>query len=95
MEKQYNEICQDLEKKLKYLESNQTQKQVNIDGSNQLNKRNNNNNNDDQNSYDNALMDAIVSEKPNVKWDDISGLMNAKAMLKDAVILPIRFPQIF
>jgi len=30
-----------------------------------------------------------------VKWEDISGLENAKNALKEAVILPIRFPEIF
>jgi len=38
-------------------------------------------NNDDGDTYSNAIMDSIVSEKPNVKWDDIAGLKNAKAML--------------
>eukprot|EP00474_Spongospora_subterranea_P000208 CRZ00666.1 hypothetical protein [Spongospora subterranea] len=42
-----------------------------------------------------ALATAIVSEKPNVKWDDIAGLDSAKALLKETVILPIRFPQLF
>ncbi len=41
------------------------------------------------------LEDAIVIEKPNVKWDDIAGLENAKAALREAVILPIKFPEIF
>lgn len=38
---------------------------------------------------------AIVSEKPNVHWDDIAGLDSAKEALKEAVILPIRFPHLF
>jgi vacuolar protein-sorting-associated protein 4 len=42
-----------------------------------------------------ALSEAIVTEKPNVKWDDVSGLEGAKEGLKEAVILPIRFPQLF
>lgn len=36
--------------------------------------------------------EAIVKEKPNIKWEDIAGLENAKASLKEAVIMPIRFP---
>jgi len=38
---------------------------------------------------------AIVTEKPNVHWDDIAGLDAAKEALKEAVILPIRFPHLF
>ncbi|ETO11263.1 hypothetical protein RFI_26113 [Reticulomyxa filosa] len=34
-------------------------------------------------------------EKPNVKWDDVAGLETAKQLLKEAVILPIKFPQLF
>jgi vacuolar protein-sorting-associated protein 4 len=42
-----------------------------------------------------ALQSAIVMEKPNVKWDDVAGLEEAKGMLKEAVILPQKFPQLF
>ena len=42
-----------------------------------------------------ALSSAIVSEKPNVKWSDVAGLEGAKEALKEAVILPTRFPQFF
>ena len=42
-----------------------------------------------------AIEGAIVSEKPNVKWSDIAGLDGAKEALKEAVILPVKFPQLF
>mmetsp|Transcript_53906 Transcript_53906/g.109908 ORF Transcript_53906/g.109908 Transcript_53906/m.109908 type:complete len:466 (+) Transcript_53906:47-1444(+) len=42
-----------------------------------------------------ALSSAIVSEKPNVAWDDVAGLEGAKEALKEAVILPTKFPQLF
>jgi vacuolar protein-sorting-associated protein 4 len=42
-----------------------------------------------------ALAGAIVMEKPNVKWDDVAGLEGAKDALKEAVILPVKFPQLF
>jgi vacuolar protein-sorting-associated protein 4 len=42
-----------------------------------------------------ALGEAIVTEKPNVKWTDIAGLENAKKALQEAVILPIKYPQLF
>jgi vacuolar protein-sorting-associated protein 4 len=43
----------------------------------------------------NALSGAILSEKPNVRWDDVAGLEMAKEALKEAVILPVKFPQLF
>lgn len=42
-----------------------------------------------------ALSGAIVTEKPNIKWDDVAGLELAKDSLKETVILPTRFPQLF
>ncbi len=42
-----------------------------------------------------ALASAIVKEKPNVAWDDVAGLEMAKEALKEAVVLPIKFPQLF
>ncbi|TKS75053.1 Vacuolar protein sorting-associated protein 4B [Collichthys lucidus] len=41
------------------------------------------------------LAGAIVMEKPNIKWDDVAGLEGAKEALKEAVILPIKFPHLF
>jgi vacuolar protein-sorting-associated protein 4 len=41
------------------------------------------------------LEGAIVVEKPCVKWSDVAGLEGAKEALKEAVILPIRFPHLF
>ncbi|KAI1722558.1 ATPase family associated with various cellular activities (AAA) domain-containing protein [Ditylenchus destructor] len=38
---------------------------------------------------------AIVVEKPNIKWSDVAGLEGAKEALKEAVILPIKFPNLF
>mmetsp|Transcript_34224 Transcript_34224/g.87533 ORF Transcript_34224/g.87533 Transcript_34224/m.87533 type:complete len:437 (-) Transcript_34224:186-1496(-) len=43
----------------------------------------------------NSLGGVILEEKPNVKWDDVAGLEGAKDALKEAVILPIQFPQFF
>lgn len=42
-----------------------------------------------------SLGDAILQEKPNVRWDDVAGLDGAKDALKEAVILPVKFPQFF
>ncbi|KIW10966.1 hypothetical protein PV08_10265 [Exophiala spinifera] len=41
------------------------------------------------------LTGAILTDKPNVKWEDVAGLDAAKEALKEAVILPIKFPHLF
>lgn len=50
---------------------------------------------DEKEKMQGALASAIVTEKPNVKWEDVSGLEGAKEGLKEAVIMPIKFPQLF
>jgi vacuolar protein-sorting-associated protein 4 len=49
----------------------------------------------DKNKMRSNLEGAIVKLKPNVKWSDIAGLEGAKEALREAVILPIKFPQFF
>ncbi|KAI8372535.1 P-loop containing nucleoside triphosphate hydrolase protein [Choanephora cucurbitarum] len=41
------------------------------------------------------LSGAILTEKPNVSWDDVAGLEGAKEALKEAVIMPIKLPHFF
>eukprot|EP00899_Mesostigma_viride_P017086 jgi/Mesvir1/25379/Mv01421-RA.1 len=36
-----------------------------------------------------------MTEKPNVRWDDVAGLEGAKESLKEAIILPVKYPQFF
>ncbi|CCG80698.1 Suppressor protein of bem1/bed5 double mutants [Taphrina deformans PYCC 5710] len=42
-----------------------------------------------------ALSSAILSETPDVRWEDVAGLEAAKETLKESVILPLRFPKMF
>lgn len=42
-----------------------------------------------------ALSSVILTEKPNVKWEDVAGLDGAKEALKEAVILPVKYPHLF
>eukprot|EP01041_Mallomonas_annulata_P007923 gene7923-16214_t len=50
---------------------------------------------DEKSKLRDALSSAIMSEKPNIKWSDVAGLETAKGALKEAVILPVKFPQLF
>ena len=47
------------------------------------------------NKLKDSLLGSIVSTTPNVKWSDVAGLEGAKDALKEAVVLPIKFPQLF
>ncbi|WP_455141234.1 AAA family ATPase [Candidatus Hodarchaeum mangrovi] len=42
-----------------------------------------------------AISDVIVREKPNVKWEDVAGMIEAKRALREAVILPMSRPDLF
>ncbi|MEM2741766.1 MAG: ATP-binding protein [Nitrososphaeria archaeon] len=41
------------------------------------------------------ILSMIIPEKPNVSWKDIAGLHNAKQAIEDAIILPMRYPELF
>eukprot|EP01128_Nolandella_sp_AFSM9_P007035 TRINITY_DN3756_c0_g1_i1.p1 TRINITY_DN3756_c0_g1~~TRINITY_DN3756_c0_g1_i1.p1 ORF type:complete len:445 (+),score=98.96 TRINITY_DN3756_c0_g1_i1:36-1337(+) len=41
------------------------------------------------------MQSSIISNVPDVQWDDVAGLFMAKEALKEAVILPHRFPHMF
>ncbi|KAG0587077.1 hypothetical protein KC19_2G139500 [Ceratodon purpureus] len=42
-----------------------------------------------------SIMQDIVKGDLNVQWDSIQGLENAKRLLKEAVVMPIKYPQYF
>ena len=35
----------------------------------------------------------IIRGSPDVKWESIKGLENAKLLLKEAVVMPIKYPK--
>ncbi|KAJ3607109.1 hypothetical protein NHX12_026623 [Muraenolepis orangiensis] len=53
----------------------------------------------DGSGYDKDLVEAlerdIISQNPNIKWNDIADLEDAKKLLKEAVVLPMWMPQFF
>ena len=42
-----------------------------------------------------AIMDSILDNDPNVKWDDIKGLADVKKILNETIVLPALRPDIF
>jgi len=42
-----------------------------------------------------ALESTILTDKPNLSWNDVAGLPEAKQALQEAVQLPQKFPQLF
>jgi len=58
-------------------------------------KKDDSDDDEEKKKFQTKLEGAIVVETPNVKWDDVAGLEAAKETLKEAVILPIKFPQLF
>ena len=41
------------------------------------------------------IAQAIITDKPNIKWEDVAGLKVAKSELIGAVVLPASQPQLF
>ncbi|XP_015795717.1 vacuolar protein sorting-associated protein 4B [Tetranychus urticae] len=86
--------------KLKEYLSKKKKKPVKAGDSNVGNSKDNKSDDSDEEDKDKKKMmsqleDAIVIEKPNIKWSDVAGLEGAKEALKEAVILPIKFPHLF
>jgi vacuolar protein-sorting-associated protein 4 len=49
----------------------------------------------EENELSGEIAGAIVREKPSVKWDDVANLVEAKAALRESVILPMARPDLF
>ena len=81
----YENKKKEVEKKIEELES---KKKV-------ANKEGGGGEDDEDAKLKDQLSGCLVTEMPNVSWDDVAGLENAKQALKEAVILPIQYPQLF
>lgn len=94
---EYMSRAEQLKEHLEKLQRQQGSADNNVGGGNTRAKKPGSGNDDDNetNKLRGALMGSIVSEKPNVHWDDVAGLEGAKDALKEAVILPVKFPQLF
>ena len=42
--------------------------------------------------FESLFLRDIIRGNPNVKWESIKGLENAKRLLKEAVVMPIKYP---
>ena len=82
----YEQKKKEIEKKMEELESKK--KKV-------ANKEGGGGEDDEDAKLKEQLSGTLVTEMPNVSWDDVAGLENAKRALKEAVILPIQYPQLF
>ncbi|KAH3672727.1 hypothetical protein WICMUC_004133 [Wickerhamomyces mucosus] len=92
----FTEYLSRAEQLKEHLDKKEKNAEATSDGSTKAKKSNNDEDDDaDTKKLRGALSGAILSEKPNVKWEDIAGLEPAKEALKEAVILPVRFPHLF
>lgn len=66
-----------------------------VNGSSTAKSKSSGGDDDENKKLRNALSGAILQERPNVRWEDIAGLEGAKETLKEAVVLPIKFPSLF
>lgn len=87
------------EKLKKYLGNDKKPKPMKAGGGGSSKKESSDSEDDEKSAdtkkFEGALSGAIVMEKPNIQWDDVAGLHGAKEALKEAVILPVKFPHLF
>lgn len=96
LRKRCDQYLERAEKIKNYLHNKDNKKKPVKDGGSNKNKNSNSDDEDDESKkFQDKISSAILMEKPNVKWDDVAGLEGAKESLKEAVILPVKFPQLF
>ncbi|CCH61145.1 hypothetical protein TBLA_0E00840 [Henningerozyma blattae CBS 6284] len=91
---EYLNRAEQLKKHLDNETANGVQNASNKDSAN-AKKVSNDDDTEDTKKLKGALSAAILTEKPNVRWEDVAGLDSAKEALKEAVILPVKFPHLF
>lgn len=92
----FTEYLNRAEQLKEHLENEEEKKKSKKDTPAKKASANSNNDDDaDDKKLRGALSGAILTEKPNVRWEDIAGLEGAKEALKEAVILPVKFPHLF
>lgn len=92
---QYLERAEKLKQYIADKDSSNSKKPVKDGGDSGKSKDDSDEENADDKKFKNQLSGAIVVEKPNIQWTDVAGLEAAKEALKEAVILPIKFPHLF
>lgn len=83
------------EKLKEYLKKDQQKKPVKDGGDSKKSDSDSDSDDPEKKKLQSKLEGAIIVEKPHVKWSDVAGLEGAKEALKEAVILPIKFPHLF
>uniref|UniRef100_A0A3B4A4N0 vesicle-fusing ATPase n=1 Tax=Periophthalmus magnuspinnatus TaxID=409849 RepID=A0A3B4A4N0_9GOBI len=92
---EYLDRAEKLKEYLKKKEKAPPSKPVKESGSDDKGNESDEGDDPEKKKFQNQLSGAIVMEKPNIKWNDVAGLEGAKEALKEAVILPIKFPHLF
>ncbi|KAK7126759.1 hypothetical protein R3I94_018070 [Phoxinus phoxinus] len=92
---EYLDRAEQLKQYLKKKESAPPSKPVKVPQSDEKGTDSDDGGDAEKKKFKNQLQGAIIMEKPDIKWDDVAGLEGAKEALKEAVILPIKFPHLF
>lgn len=93
---EYLDRAEQLKQHLEKVESKKpTTGDVSAGGGSTKNKKAEDDDDNENRKLRGALQGAILAEKPNVPWEAVAGLEGAKEALKEAVILPVKFPHLF